>query len=350
MKDIENKKVVLIGGAGFIGHHLALALKGKGADVYVIDSLQINNMLSLVKSEITNRKLYWHILNQRIELLHEAGIDVNVEDARNYDVMSKLLDFIKPDVFVHLAAVAHANVANKDPHSTFDHSLRTLENALDMARDLKSHFIYLSSSMVYGHFNGGAVTEETECHPLGIYGNLKYAGELIVKAYNQVFDLPFTIIRPSALYGSRCISRRVGQVFIENALQGLDIHIAGDGSDSLDFTYVDDFVSGVIKIIENDNSVNETFNLTYGESRTIAELSQIIKKCFPGIKVTYTKKDKFTPDRGTLNVDKAKNLIGYDPQYPIDIGFSRYIEWYREIWKELGLEHKDRDRICVTAI
>lgn len=335
MGDVRSKKIVLIGGAGFIGHNLALALKKEGAEVYVIDSLQVNNMLSFTKSKITNRKLYWHILNQRIELLHDSEIEVNVEDARNYDALSKLLNFIKPEVIIHLAAVAHANKSNKDPHSTFDHSLRTLENALDMARYLKSHFIYLSSSMVYGNFDSGTVTEEAKCNPLGIYGNLKYAGELIVKAYNQVFSLPYTIIRPSALYGQRCVSRRVGQIFIENALQGFDINIRGDGSDSLDFTYIDDFISGMIKVIENGNSVNETFNLTFGESHTIAELSEVIKKHFLGIKVNYLPKDKLTPDRGTLNIDKARKLIGYEPCYPIDRGFPEYIKWYKEIWKEL---------------
>ena len=96
--------------------------------------------------------------------------------------------------------------------------------------------------MVYGHFNGKTVTEETPCEPLGIYGALKFSGEKLVIAYNQVFGMNYTIIRPSALYGERCISRRVGQVFIENALRGDAMCVAGDGSDRLDFTYIADLV------------------------------------------------------------------------------------------------------------
>ena len=72
--------------------------------------------------------------------------------------------------------------------------------------------------MVYGNFTSEKVNEKTVCEPLGIYGALKFSGEKMVIAYNQVFELPYTIIRPSALYGERCISRRVGQIFIENAL------------------------------------------------------------------------------------------------------------------------------------
>ena len=204
---VKPKKIALIGGAGFIGHNLALSLKKRGHIPIIVDSLAINNMLSFTNSEIKNRKLYWSILNQRIDLLHEHEIDINVEDARNYNALSMLLGEQKPDVIIQLAAVSHANKSNKDPHSTFDHSLRTLENTLDIARNCNAHVIYFSSSMVYGHFIDKEVTEDTICNPLGIYGTLKYSGELIIKAYNRVFDIPYTIIRPSALYGERCVSR-----------------------------------------------------------------------------------------------------------------------------------------------
>jgi len=344
MLNLENKKIALVGGAGFIGHNLAMELKRKGATPYVIDNLQVNNILTFANSARKNRKLYWNILNQRIELLNKYGIEINVEDARNYGALSRLLGILKPDVIVHLAAVAHAGKSNKDPHSTFDHSLRTLENVLDYARGggagskpRVEQFIFLSSSMVYGHFKSGSVSEdETECNPIGIYGALKYSGELIVKSYNQVFGLPYTIIRPSALYGARCVSRRVGQIFIENALQGKEINIAGDGSDRLDFTYIDDFVSGVIKVIENKNSLNQTFNLTYGESRSIENLADILFEHFPKLKINYLPKDKLTPDRGTLNVDKAKKLIQYNPQNPLEVGYPKYINWYKSGWDKMN--------------
>lgn len=337
------KRIALIGGSGFIGHNLAMELKKQGADVFIIDNLAVNNMLSFTDSEIKNRKLYWKILTQRIDMLHDMDVEVNIEDARDYSGLSHLLSAFEPEIIIHLAAVSHANKSNRDPHATFDHSLRTLENALDYARGSEKtnnrtrveNFIYFSSSMVYGHFNSEFATEETICHPLGIYGNLKFAGERIVKAYNQVFDLPYTIVRPSALYGERCVSRRVGQIFIENAIQGFDININGDGSDKLDFTYIEDLILGIKCIIENENALNETFNLTYGESRTLHELSEILMEHFPKLKINYQPKDKLTPDRGTLSVDKAKNLIGYNPQNPIEVGYPKYIEWYKNTWADI---------------
>src|SRR5262249_4506649 len=150
-------------------------------------------------------------------------------DARDYHALSRIISAAKPDCIVQLAAVAHANRSNKDPFSTFDHSLRTLENALDVARSLPGvHFIYFSSSMVYGNFHTDAVEEDHPLHPIGIYGALKVAGEKMVIAYNQVFDTQYTIVRPSALYGERCVSRRVGQIFVENALRGEKLRMDGD--------------------------------------------------------------------------------------------------------------------------
>ena len=99
--------------------------------------------------------------------------------------------------------------------------MRTLENTLDACRSLKylKRFIYLSSSMVYGNFKKKVVTEKEICDPLGIYASLKFGCEKLVEGYNQVFKMPYTIIRPSALYGERCVSGRVVQKFVEAALK-----------------------------------------------------------------------------------------------------------------------------------
>ena len=343
MTPIKDRRIVLIGGAGFIGHNLALRLKELGAEVSIIDSLQVNNLLSFTSTDnsVPHKNLYLDILNQRLDLLRNVGIPLYTQDARDYHALFRLMKKISPQVIVQLAAVAHANKSNKDPYSTFDHSFRTLENALDIARGLSvDHFIYFSSSMVYGHFQGGMVTEETPCEPIGIYGALKFGGEKLVIAYNQAFDLAYTIIRPSALYGDRCVSRRVGQIFIENALQANEITIAGDGSDQLDFTYIGDMLHGMVKVIEKENSRNQIFNLTYGDSRSLADMAKIIKQHFPIVQIKYVSKDKLTPDRGTLSVEKAKKLIGYQPDWPLERGFVRYIDWYKKLLEKSGGEGK----------
>jgi nucleoside-diphosphate-sugar epimerase len=331
---IENRRVLIVGGAGFIGHNLAIDLKKRGAHVTVIDGLQVNNLGAITSADpsMHNRDLYLRIIRQRMELLEQHNIPLIVQDARDYHAMSYHIAQLKPQVLVHLAAVSHANRSNKDPHSTFDHSLRTLENSLDAARGVVEQFIFFSSSMVYGNFETPSVDEDSPLNPLGIYGALKLAGEKMVIAYNQVFGLPYTIIRPSALYGQRCVSRRVGQIFIESALQGATLRIDGDGQEFLDFTYIQDLVNGVVASMQTKNALNQIFNLTYGESRTILDLALIVKEQFPKVQMTFVERDNLMPFRGTLKVDKARDLIGYIPSYPIDRGIPEYIEWYKSLY------------------
>ena len=332
---VKDKKILIIGGAGFIGHNLALKLKEIGADVCIIDGLIINNLYSLEKNEnkLPYPKLAMKILNERQKLLKKARVPLHIEDARKYNELSALVNVIKPKVVIHLAAVSHANRSNKDPHSTFDHSLRTLENALDNVKNNVEHFIFLSSSMVYGNFKKQEVNENDICEPIGIYGALKYSAEKIIKAYNQTFNLPYTILRPSALYGERCISRRVGQIFIESALNNTEIKIQGDGNEKLDFTYIEDLVGGIINVLESKNSINETFNITFGQSRSINTLLEILKKEFKDVKVSYEKRDKLMPIRGTLSTAKAIKLIGYSSKWPLENGYPRYVQWYKKIFQ-----------------
>lgn len=334
MTPMTDRRIALVGGAGFIGHNLALALKRRGAEVLVVDSLAVNNFYSVRRDAAgtPDPDQYLRILQMRLDLLREAQVPLVVLDSRDYHRLSETLADFNPDALVHLAAVAHADRSNKDPHSTFDHSFRTLENALDVARSTKlniRHFVFFSSSMVYGNFTAPSVTEDSPCEPLGIYGALKFGGEKLVIAYNQVFGLPYTIVRPSALYGERCISRRIGQIFIESALRGSGIVINGDGNESLDFTYIRDLVDGVICVLEHPAAHNEVFNLTYGQSRTIGQMAEILAAHFPGIDIEYRPRDRLMPKRGTLSVEKAQRLIGYEPRWPLERGFAEYINWYR---------------------
>ncbi len=333
--NLENKNIALIGGAGFIGHNLAIHLKNKGANVSILDSLEVNNLNSVIgnSDNLPFPELSLSIIQSRLELLRKENIKIYVQDARDYHKLSDFLNTIKPHVIIQLCAVSHANKSNKDPHSTFDHSFRTLENALDNAKKRVEHFIYFSSSMVYGNFETKGLKEEAICKPIGIYGALKLSGEHIIKAYNQVFDLPYTIIRPSALYGERCISRRVGQIFIENAIHNKDIDIYGDDNESLDFTYIQDLILGVENILKYENSKNETFNITFGSERKIMDMAKIIQKYFPNIKINTKKRDKLMPVRGTLSVDKAKKLINYNPKWSLEKGYPEYINWYKNFIK-----------------
>lgn len=179
LEKIKGKRVAIMGGAGFIGHNLALKLKELGAEPHVIDGLQVNNLGFYTSGYINdpNAERYISFINERLSLLRKDGIPLHVLDIRDYHLVTHALNSIKPDVVIHLAAISHANRSNKDPFSTFDHSMRTLENVLDATRSKGIHIIYFSSSMVYGNFEGKAAVESQPCNPIGIYGALKYGAE-----------------------------------------------------------------------------------------------------------------------------------------------------------------------------
>jgi nucleoside-diphosphate-sugar epimerase len=334
MSELQGRRIALIGGGGFIGHNMALAMKELGAHVEVIDGLEVNNLVhyAALPPDEPYRNLYLKILLERLDLLHQADIPLRRRDARDYNGLSRELNEIQPDTIIHLAAVAHANRSNKDPLSTLDHSQRTLENALDWARTTNlERFVFFSSSMVYGNFLTPEVGEDHPLDPIGIYGAVKLGGEKLVIAYNQVFDVPYTIVRPSALYGPRCVSRRVGQAFIESALVGDRLRVDGEGDEKLDFTYIDDVVDGVIKAITNENGRNEIFNMTAGKGRALRDLVTLVQEHFPEIEVEYVERDALRPFRGTLSMDKAAEKIGHVPRVELEEGLTKYVEWYREL-------------------
>ena len=334
MSDLDGRRIALIGGGGFIGQNKAIAMKERGAHVEVIDGLEVNHLVhyaALPPSE-PYRALYLKILLERLDLLPAAGIPLRRQDARDYNGLSQHLNEVEPDTIVHLAAVAHANRSNKDPLSTLDHSQRTLENALDWSRGGKlDRFVFFSSSMVYGNFLTPEVGEDHPLDPIGIYGAVKLGGEKLVIAYNQVFDVPYTIVRPSALYGPRCVSRRVGQAFIESALVGDRLRVDGEGEEKIDFTYIDDVVDGVIAAITHEGGRNEIFNMTAGKGRALRDLVTLVQEHFPEIEVEYVERDALRPFRGTLSMAKAAEKIGHAPRVELEDGLSKYVQWYREL-------------------
>ena len=330
------RKILLVGGAGFIGHNLAVLLKKKKQDVIVADNLKVNS-LNFIRKEIKDKnkkKLYNTFIEERLKLLKKNKVLFKKIDAQNKKQLNNVVKKYRPDVLVHLAAVSHDGRSNKNPELAFNNSFKTLFNSLESAKDLKKiHFIFLSSSMVYGTFKKSVVTEKENCDPIGIYGSLKLSSELLIKSYANVFGLTYTIVRPSALYGERCISNRVIQVFLEKSFQKNKFFIKGDGKEKLDFTYIKDFCDGIYKIILNKKKAsNQTFNLTYGSAKSLLNVKDLILSRFKSQKITHVKRDKLMAKRGTLSISKARKLLKYKPKFDLSRGFERYYKWYQKIY------------------
>lgn len=331
VSELKGKRIAICGGCGFCGFNLALALKAVGVDVHVVDGFVVNHLATWVASNSLYRERYLGFLNGRLTQLRQADIPIHSCDLRDYHRTSQLLVEIDPQKIVHLAAVSHAGKSNKDRHEAFENSILTLKNVQDFAMGAGvEQFVFQSSSMVYGNFHGRA-SEEDKLEAIGYYGNYKIAAERMVQAGHQVHKLPYTIVRPSALYGAACVSRRVVQVFIEQALAGESLSVAGDGSERLDFTYIQDWVQGLLLILSKTEAINRTFNLAYGGARTLNELVEILRVHFPDLKVEFPGRDPLMPLRDTLSIEKIQTLLGYCPEYSLERGVSELVAWYKEI-------------------
>ncbi len=339
---LSRERVMLVGGAGFIGHNLSLELRRIGVETMVVDNLMVNNLTDNTfdsSRDSVRRAVYLNFLLSRFVLMRDAGVHLRNADARLYTDLALLFDEFQPTKVVHLSAIASAVEARKNPGACFDLQLLTLRNTLELCRSTRSsvnQVMLFSSSTVYGDFESLEVDENTTPRPSGIYANTKYMAERLVRTYRDQYGQGVTIIRPSALYGERCVSRRVSQVFIENALTGKPLLLEGGGDGRLDFTYIDDLVRGVIHALalhENTPGYSNTFNITFGRARTIAELASIVKSVVPEVVLEERPRAVDKPIRGTLSTKRAETQLGFEAKWPLEQGYRKYCEWYVEQWE-----------------
>ena len=181
--------------------------------------------------------------------------------------------------------------------------------------------------MVYGDFEKTPISENCRKEPKEIYGGMKLAGEYMVKVYSQRYNIPYAIVRPSAVYGPTDTNNRVVSIFLKRAIQGEKVKVKNAQDTFLDFSYVEDVAEGIKKVTFSENGKNETFNITRGRSRTLEDLIKIINELYPALEVEYIEGDSFRPKRGTLDISKAKKLVGYSPKIDIEDGVKAYSEF-----------------------
>jgi nucleoside-diphosphate-sugar epimerase len=335
---LAGERVLLVGGAGFIGHHFALELRRKGAEVMILDHFQINNIVKIVTDTTLDpirRQLYSNFLLDRLQLLRDAGVHLETVDARMFPEFAKAFNTFLPTKAVHLSAISSALAANKVPGLAYDLQITTLRILLELCQLRESvcnQVQFLSSSTVYGDFEGDSVDETVRPQPKGVYANGKYMGERMVREANRLFGIDYTIIRPSALYGIRCISGRVSQKFVENALRGTPLLLEGGGGGMLDFTHIDDLIEGMLRSLAVEGGRSRTFNITYGNARSIAELANIIKEIIPQAILEERPAAPEKPKRGTLHIHRAKEYLGFVPSRPLETGYREYCSWYVDEW------------------
>lgn len=326
-------KIMITGGAGFLGSYIASSLIKKGIPVVLLDAFIRYFPLRDVETN-----LYQNYLRKRIKLVNDKAVMLR-GDTNSKDHLRRVIIEHKPTHIIHLAALPLANLSNIYSEEAVSSIFNSTLNLLEIIRDVDfvQRFIYTSSSMVYGDFTYFPADEDHPKNPTNIYGGAKYSGEIMTKVFGHRFGIEYVIIRPSAIYGPTDVNRRVSQIFVENAIMGKPLTINGVDS-TLDFSYVEDVAEGFIRATLEPNAANQIFNITGGHGRTLVEFADILKTMIPSLEVIINEVDKNIPVRGTLDISKAAELIGYDPQYTLETGLEKYVAFVRECMNELEVK------------
>ena len=312
-------RILVTGGRGFIGSKIVEILS-QDHKITVVDN---NDNYGLMSDNELEKLMQWlsRNWNQKNVLLIRGDV---------LDRLTCLKAFShRPDMVIHLATYPRAKIVDNDPINGVPKVINTTTNLLwhCVHFDVKK-FVYISSSMVYGHFKDGT-REDANTKPINIYGEAKLTGERLVKLFAKRDNLNYVIIRPSGVYGPGDLPDRVVSKFFDKAMKNEEIHLH-NGENKVDFTYRQDAAYGIIKAA-NSEVANTSFNITAGNATSLRTLAETI------IDITGSKSEikdigmhDLYPMRGTLDISRAKDLLDYTPQFTLRQGLESYYDWIRK--------------------
>jgi UDP-glucose 4-epimerase len=320
--------VLVTGGAGFIGSYIVKELVELGHKPIILDLFAQYSSPTDKGHREARAKRFEGILDKVI--IERGSVD-------HFGLLFEIIGRHKPEYIIHLAANPLTKMQNLRIEEGLGGPVISTSYILEIIHYLREtgelkdfkKFVYTSSSMVYGTFKSDIAKEDDGTEPINIYGTMKLAGEIITKGLCRIFKIPYNVVRTSAVYGPTDINKRVSQIFIDNAIAGKALTIHGGDDEKLDFSYVTDVAHGFVLATLSDVS-GEIFNITGGEGRSLLEFANIIKKYYPNLKIEIKPRDQERPKRGTLSIEKAKRLLGYEPKYDIGKGIKEYIEFKKK--------------------
>jgi UDP-glucose 4-epimerase len=308
-------RVLVTGGAGFIGSELIRQLAGCASDVIVVDNL----------------------CNGKRENIAEAlsdGVRFEATDIRDEDTMRSHMQGV--DVVLHLAClgVRHSIHSPLENHTVNASATLSL---LEMARTVGvSRFVYVSSSEIYGTARTVPMTEKTPAFPHTVYGASKLAGDCYTRAYFDTYEFPTVVVRPFNSYGPRSHhegdSGEVIPKFLLRTLSGRPMIVFGDGTQTRDFTYVSDTAKAILLAAEREEAVGRTINVGYGAELTVNELAKTVSQVLGREDAVVEHVESRPGDVLRLYADTslARELLGYEASVSLKDGLERLLAWHRE--------------------
>lgn len=313
-------RILVTGGAGFIGSHLCRTLLEDGNEVFCLD-----NFFTGSKTNIEDL-----LINEKFTLIEQ-------------DVTNPLIKKINVDQIYNLACPASPVHYQYDPVKTTLTSVIGSINMLELAKETGARILQASTSEVYGDPEVHPQPEEYwgKVNPIGIrscYDEGKRCAETLFFDYYRQNNVDIRVIRIFNTYGPNMAADdgRVVSNFIVQALENKDITIYGDGSQTRSFQYVDDLVSGMIKMMNNDKNFVGPVNLGNPGEFTIKELAEIVLKKLPNSKSKIILKDlpADDPKQRKPKIDLAKKMLAWEPKIPLDEGLDKTISYFAEKIKE----------------
>lgn len=320
------KRILLTGGAGFIGSHLAEALLRRGEKLSIVDSLD--------DFYAPSRK------RRNLEEVRAAGnFEFFETDLRDAPGLRKVAEQVRPEIVIHLAARAGVRPSIEQPALYESVNVAGTVNVLEIAREFKvERVIFGSSSSVYGVTNMIPFREDDlNLRPISPYAATKLAAELMCSTYTHLYGLTIVCLRFFTVYGPRQRPDLAIHKFTALIESGKRIPVYGEGSMGRDYTYVEDIVAGVVASLEyapDREARFNIFNLGNCHPVRLTELIGLLEKA-TGKKALQERLPEQPGDVPITwaNIDKARRLLGYLPQTSMERGLQNFVDWYRSQWR-----------------
>ena len=321
-------KILITGGAGFVGSHLVEKYLERGADVYIIDDLSTGTLENIK-----------HLQEDKN---HKDKLFVTIDSILNHNVMLGLVGTC--DIVLHMAAAVGVQYILENPLSSIVTNIKGTEEVLELCNKFKKKVLIASTSEVYGkHTHAPLVETDNIIYGPSIkfrwsYAAAKLMDEFTALAYHRTKNLQVAIIRLFNTVGPRQTGR-YGMViprFVQQALRNEPITVYGDGIQTRTFTYIGDVVDAIIKLIECPDAIGEVTNIGGAEEITIKDLAERVKKitCSTS-KIKYISYDEaYTKDfedmqRRVPSIEKVEKLINWKPTTSLDNILEKVIDYYR---------------------
>jgi UDP-glucuronate decarboxylase len=316
---IKNKKILLTGGAGFIGSTLAGRLVNEN-EILIYDNFS--------RDSLQNKKI------------KSNNLKVVKGDVLDFDLLKKTCEDFKPMIVIHLAAIAGIDTVIINPVKTMDVNINgtlNLLKALQKFSDRLERVLDFSTSEVLGAYAYKSTEKsQTNFAPVGearwTYSISKVAGEHLVHSFFKQNNYPCVTIRPFNIYGPGQVGEGAIQIFIKNVVMKKNIEIHGDGDQIRSWCYIDDMVDGIELCLTGKKAVGEIFNIGNPKGTiTISSLAEkIVTLCKSKSKIIYVPKNYVDVELRIPSIEKAKELLGFFPKINLNEGIIRTYNWYKK--------------------